>query len=864
MTASPERTALRRRALSWAAALLFAIGLAAVVAYLSLSASRRVQSLAAEGILQHLASRLAIDRALLTPLSALRPVLHGYSHEQLDAVAHSLLENYPYITDFAYLARQQPQAGGARSGLRLSFIARRTVQAGNAPGESLARNRAVAQALDQALATGKMSAAQVEYSVADGSGYLVLMPVYRQGGFPADAPARRRDYVGAFMLVIDFNALFDGLLAHHPGWAVTVERLLPDAEQTPLNYHRAAHAVRVGAFSQLTFSRDLVIDHHRLHVVLARQLGLAAFNPLWVLLAFILPLALYAGFDGVLMAQRRRRVIIEEAAERRVADVRRRAEQTLRSLADGVVTTDADLRVRSMNPAACRLSGWPLEEALDQPCAQVLPLTERHTGQTLPRDAMPEGLLDAWLCSRQGERVPVEISCAPLDNADTGGIVVVVRDLRRERELAQALAYHAEHDRVSGLRNRHSFEHRLQQWFDREHDTTAQGLLCQIDINQLAVVNDSAGYRAGDELLRSIAALLERELPQNALLARLGSDEFGFLLPGSDLDAGRAVLYRLRDLLREHEFLPDGHRFHIGASIGAVEVGAGATDINALLAAADTACLLARAQGRNQLHIYTSEDDAIARHARELNWPEQLHAAMREQRIELYQQLMLPLSNDARPLMIYEFLIRLRLPDGEQVGPARFMAAAERFHLMRELDRHVIDRAFASIAKPDSSETLYTINLSGQSLDDSELCAYVLERLQAHGVRARQVCFEITETAAIANLDKARLCIDALRKRGFRFALDDFGAGLSSFAYLKRLPADFLKIEGEFVRGMLHSETDRVLVESIVSVARAFGLRTIAESVEDPQTLERLRAIGVDYAQGYHLGRPRPGRASDV
>lgn len=192
------------------------------------------------------------------------------------------------------------------------------------------------------------------------------------------------------------------------------------------------------------------------------------------------------------------------------------------------------------------------------------------------------------------------------------------------------------------------------------------------------------------------------------------------------------------------------------------------------------------------------------------------------------------------------------------------MAAAERFHLMRELDRHVIDRAFASIAKPDSSETLYTINLSGQSLDDSELCAYVLERLQAHGLRARQVCFEITETAAIANLDKARLCIDALRKRGFRFALDDFGAGLSSFAYLKRLPADFLKIEGEFVRGMLHSETDRVLVESIVSVARAFGLRTIAESVEDPQTLERLRAIGVDYAQGYHLGRPRPGRASDV
>jgi diguanylate cyclase (GGDEF)-like protein len=387
--------------------------------------------------------------------------------------------------------------------------------------------------------------------------------------------------------------------------------------------------------------------------------------------------------------------------------------------------------------------------------------------------------------------------------------------------------------------------------------------LCYIDLDDFKIVNDTCGHSAGDELLRRIASNLQLRVRKNDILARLGGDEFGLLLRNCPLQRAEEIARGIRDEVRDVRFHWDDKLFTVGASIGVVSIDEYSEDMTEILSAADSACYIAKDLGRNRVHIFAPDDTKVVRRLGEMQWPQRIREALQGSGFLLYAQRMKLLQDDTEGEDIMEFLLRLRGDNEEIIPPGAFIPAAERYNLMRDIDTWVVDRAFELIAheqtlQPTSRPRVYAINLSGQSLDDDEMAQLVRTRIQQFGVNPRSVCFEITETSAIANLSRATALMKDLRELGCRFALDDFGTGLSSFAYLKKLPVDYLKIDGEFVRDLLKDPVDRAMVETINNIGHVLRLKTIAESVESEATLEAVRRIGVDYAQGFEIAKPAP------
>ncbi|WP_197495784.1 putative bifunctional diguanylate cyclase/phosphodiesterase [Acidihalobacter yilgarnensis] len=656
--------------------------------------------------------------------------------------------------------------------------------------------------------------------------------------------------------------------ASHPQWGLNIRNLGNHGNGTQIAFHTAANA---GDFlshwlPSYRIQRELMVDHHHLLIRLSRHTNLSDLRLGTILPAALLPWILI-GALGWVTGLRRHAQRAQWAIEGELAHSREQAEIALSSITDAVITTDTEMRVQFMNPVASRLTGWPMAAAIGHPLSEIAPLLDERTQKPLPTEAkrpttQMANAMVGLLLARDGRNHAVEIRLSALTrrNAIPGGLALVLRDLSRERELETALDYQSTRDPLTGLFNRRSFETYLRQWLSLCQPGSPNGALCQVDLNHFKLVNDTAGHRAGDELLRQFAWLLGTALPSGTVLARLGADEFGILLlPNAEM-APQQVAEHLIEAARAFEFAWEQQHFNIGASIGLVMVTDARQDAGDLLIKADLACLAAKDKGRNNLHVYEAGDVAIAQRSGQMLWLTRLQEALHDDRFVLYTQPMLPLDDTARPREMHEFLLRMHLDDGSLASPDLFIPAAERYQLMAELDRRVIDLALALVARSAGNlhDTLYSINLSGQSVGDPHLANYIFDRLRRHGVSPGQICFEITETAAITNMHGAQTLIRQLRARGVRFALDDFGAGLSSFTYLKRLPVDFLKIEGEFVRGMLQDQTDRSLVESFCEIGRAFGLLIIAESVEDEATLSLLREIGVDYVQGYHIGRPRP------
>jgi len=469
------------------------------------------------------------------------------------------------------------------------------------------------------------------------------------------------------------------------------------------------------------------------------------------------------------------------------------------------------------------------------------------------------------LLSAGGKEYSVRDSSAPIyDRSGAAmGAVLVFKDVTQIRGMEREMIYLASHDPLTGLINRREFEIRLKRAIRNARAERRQHVLLYLDLDEFKVVNDTCGHLVGDEMLRQITALLRSRVRRSDVLARLGGDEFGVLLEDCPLDHARQIAEEMRRTVREFRFCWKDQIFEVGVSIGLVPINHDSGDLASVMSAADAACYVAKDGGRNRVHEYELDDTAVAERYGEMQWIHRIHAAFDDRRFRLFYQLIQPLAaeNSSRELLC-EVFVRMLDRNGKIIEPSAFIAAAERYHLMSNLDRWVIKTAFKALAEAQRREVsrpvLFAINLSGQSLSDDSFLAFVVEELENSSVDPRRICFEITETAAISKLDGAMHFIGALKAKGCRFILDDFGSGLSSFAYLRDLAVDFLKIDGEFVQNMLEDRVKRAMVESINQIGHVMGLQTIAEWVESRQTLEALRDLGVDYAQGYWLCHPQP------
>lgn len=432
---------------------------------------------------------------------------------------------------------------------------------------------------------------------------------------------------------------------------------------------------------------------------------------------------------------------------------------------------------------------------------------------------------------------------------------------RRARRRAEAAIQHlALHDALTGLRNRASFLRALDKLIEEARQQDAHHSLLFLDLDQFKVINDTCGHPAGDEMLKQLAGVLQRSVRANDQLARLGGDEFCILLENCPLERARDIAENLRVAVHDFRFLWEGKFFSVGVSIGIVGIDQGSGNANDILSAADIACYAAKDRGRDAIQVYQRDDLELNRRRGEMDWVGRIDDALDGNHFELWRQPIRSLKEDGEHRVHhYELLLRLREHDGKIVLPGAFLPAAERYDRMREIDRWVVDRALRYVGEHrESGEQFHTINLSGASMGEDGLRDFVGDRIAAHGVDPHSVCFEITETAAIGNFKAAVEFMQNLRDIGCRFALDDFGSGLSSFAYLKSLPVDFIKIDGKFIRSLASDPMDRAIVEAIHRVAHVARLQTIAEFVEDPAVVAVLRGIGVDFAQGYSIGKPEP------
>jgi diguanylate cyclase (GGDEF)-like protein len=423
------------------------------------------------------------------------------------------------------------------------------------------------------------------------------------------------------------------------------------------------------------------------------------------------------------------------------------------------------------------------------------------------------------------------------------------------------LSWQATHDALTGLVNRAEFESRVERallsakQYDRIH------ALIFMDLDQFKIVNDSCGHAAGDELLRQISKVLHQHMRDRDTLARIGGDEFGVLLENCPIDMAIRLAEALKHSVQEFRFPWEDRVFKLGISIGLVQMDKNSVDVGHLLSAADAACYQAKDGGRNRIHIYQMQDGELREKRNELLWVSRLSDAIEHNRLHLYYQCIEQLQSGQKDRQHLEILLRYEDDGGEHLLPRHFIPAAERYQLMPAIDKWVVDKTLnycQEFLQKDPEGVLIAINLSGSSLSSDEFLAFLQQRIAGLGKAARSICFEITETAAISNMGRVMAVISNLRQQGCQFALDDFGSGLSSLNYLKKLPVDFLKIDGTFVKDMASDPLDAAMVESIQTISSKMGLKTIAEFVENPLTLERLRHLGVDYAQGNWIHQPAP------
>ncbi|HRF74483.1 MAG TPA: EAL domain-containing protein [Accumulibacter sp.] len=561
-------------------------------------------------------------------------------------------------------------------------------------------------------------------------------------------------------------------------------------------------------------------------------------------------------------------------AELALFEAKERAQVTLHSIGDAVITTDAGARVDYLNPVAELLTGWSTAEARGKPVKNIFRIVNEQTRETAPDPvqrclrerravSMPQRSV---LLGRDGREYDVDDSAAPISGRDGEilGAVLVFHDVTQTRQLTRQLAHDATHDALTGLINRPEFERRLERAVASAHQHGARHVLCYLDLDQFKVVNDTAGHAAGDELLKQINNILAGMFRERDTLARIGGDEFALLQENCPLERAHVIAEAVVKNIREHRFIWEGRSYQVGVSIGLVPISRETRDCGQLLTQADVACYTAKELGRNRVHVYQPGDTETLRRQSEVLGAAGLREAIERDLFRLHYQPIVSLAAQPFQTVRYEALLRVAhhgnaQREGELVLPAAFIPAAERYGLMAAIDRWVIRNALLEYRNGiGQAGGMLAINLSGHSLSDETLLDFIESQFAEHSCPPQRVCFEITETAAIKNLRPALALMSALKRHGCQLALDDFGSGLSSFQYLKTLPVDYLKIDGSFVSEMQENPRSDALVAAINQMSHALGIETVAEYVSSQALVDRLCTLGVDHAQGYFFGKPAP------
>lgn len=554
-----------------------------------------------------------------------------------------------------------------------------------------------------------------------------------------------------------------------------------------------------------------------------------------------------------------------------LAQEKEKAQVTLHSIGDGVITTDARGFVEYLNEVAIHLTGWPLDQAVGKPVEDIFSVYDDH-GNTGSRDLIESAIAmrqpisisgDIRLITRTCDEYVVEATAAPIVSQEKKimGTTVVFRDVSEMHALSSQLRYRASHDDMTGLHNRTEFEARLQGAIDATRTEDIEHAFCFIDLDLFKIVNDSSGHAAGDELLRQISSLLKKHVRRNDVLARLGGDEFAILLEGCSLKRAEEIADHIRQEIYSFRFVWEDKSYQLGVSIGLVSVSSLSGTVSDVLKAGDVALNIAKEQGRNRVHVLDADRHSVEEREIEVSWIDRINESLDKKGFRLYAQRIISLK-DSGPDR-YEILLRMVDKDGKIIAPGAFLPAAERYQMMSRIDRWVVRRSLATISEnfsdPESARPcIFSINLSGQSLSDPDFVGFIYEQLNSFELDPEMICFEITETTAISNLSVASELIAEVKERGCMFALDDFGSGLSSFAYLKGLAVDALKIDGSLVKDMGRDDASRAMVKSINEVAHALDLQTVAEYLEDEELITLATAVGIDYGQGYGIAKPEP------
>ncbi len=573
------------------------------------------------------------------------------------------------------------------------------------------------------------------------------------------------------------------------------------------------------------------------------------------------------------MAERRRQEVQNalsraDASESALRVERGLAAVTLHAIGDAVLRLDRDSCITYANPAAESLMSMATERLIGARLADCLRLFNENTGELLPdpikRCLMGESVQggDRVVLHREsGDAVDISFLATPIkgDAGEILGAVLVMHDTGHVRRLTRELTHQATHDVLTGLCNRRGFEMAARRILDSEIRDRDEHALCLIDMDQFKLVNDICGHAAGDNLLCEMADILRSCVCEGDIVGRLGGDEFALLLAGCNEGSARRMADAILARTRHHVFECGGHQFKLGASMGIVPIPPHEQSLSEMMRAADIACYLAKENGRGQAHVYRESDDATRQHQTNMHWVVRINRALIEDHFRLYCQPVVPVSPKPGLTGYHEVLIRLAGQDNEMILPNAFLPAAERYGLMSAIDRWVVEKTLATLARAGANDDgVFAINLSGVSLSEDAFLPFLLGQIDASGVDPRRLMFEITETAAVTHMERAAVLIERLSERGCTFALDDFGSGISSFAYLRELCVNHLKIDGRFVRHMRDDSVDYNIVGAASAVAGSMNLKTVAEWVESREIFESLRALDVDFAQGFGVGLPVP------
>ena len=545
---------------------------------------------------------------------------------------------------------------------------------------------------------------------------------------------------------------------------------------------------------------------------------------------------------------------------------------TLQAIGEGVITTDSVGQISYLNPAAESLTGWKNKSAAGLPLLDVFNLVDENSNQQLinpvsiaiKQRRVVNTTSNTIVNNKDGFSYDIEYTSSPILNSvnEVTGAVLVFRNLTAIQDMAKQMSHQATHDALTDLINRHEFEERLENALQSARNEGSHHVLCFFDLDQFKVVNDTCGHVAGDELLKQLVNNLSGRVRKSDTFARLGGDEFALLLDDCSMEGALKLANTMLECINEFRFVWEDKSFVVGASFGMVAITPSSGTITDLIGAADSACYVAKDSGRNRIHVYKATDSILAQRRGEMQWLPLIREALENDGFILYGQKILDLNDDSEKGIHYETLVRMVRSDGTHIPPMAFIPAAERYHLMPSIDRWVIKSAFEQLQqfhlKNLDNEQFWTINLSGQSLCDDDFLDFIIAQFNRTAIPPSLVCFEITETAAVKNLSRAIDFMAKLKSMGCQFALDDFGSGLSSFTYLKKLPVDYLKIDGSFVKDMLNDQIDMAMVESINQIGHIMNLKTIAEFVEDEATLNKLREMTIDFGQGYCIHRPQP------